>query len=428
MKAVIYPSFASGEVRIPSSKSVAHRAIICASLAKKESIISNIDFNDDILSTIFCLKQLGADILINNNSIIVKKGIDINDLKDEVVLNANESASTLRFLIPLSSKISKKVTFYGSERLISRPHSIYKSLYEKESKEFIINKDNIVLKGNLDTTTLEVDGSVSSQFISGLLFYLPLLEKDSKIIITKEIESASYIDLTISVLNSFGIEIKKESNVIYIKGCQSYIARDYVVEGDYSQAAYFLALGSLNGNIKLTNLNLKSLQGDKAILEILNRLNVKVENENECLIVSKTSNFSKNLVFDLKDNPDLAPVLTVLLSQINGDFCLTNVKRLKYKESNRITSLEEELMKLNINISHDENNIYIKGSTNIVLDNDIMLFSHNDHRIFMALAILAVLVNGRGKIIIDGAECINKSYPMFLSDLEKLNIKIDYIK
>lgn len=428
MKAVIYPSFASGEVRVPSSKSIAHRAIICASLAKKESIISNIDFNDDILSTVFCLKQLGADILINNNSIIVKKGIDINDLKDEVVLNANESASTLRFLIPLSSKISKKVTFYGSERLISRPHSIYKSLYEKESKEFIINKDNIVLKGNLDNTIFRVDGSVSSQFISGLLFYLPLLEKDSKIIITKEIESASYIDLTILVLNSFGIEIKKESNVIYIKGNQTYIARDYIVEGDYSQAAYFLVLGSLNGNIKLTNLNLKSLQGDKAILEILNKLNAKVENENDCLIVSKTSDFSKNLVFDLKDNPDLAPVLTILLSQINGEFCLTNVKRLKYKESNRITSIEEELKKLNINISHDENNIYIKGSTNIILDNDIMLFSHNDHRIFMALAILGTLVKGRGKIIIEGVECINKSYPMFLNDLEKLNIKIDYIK
>lgn len=428
MKAVIYPSFASGEVRVPSSKSIAHRAIICASLTKKESIISNIDFNDDILSTVFCLKQLGADILINNNLVIVKKGIDINDLKDEVVLNANESASTLRFLIPLSSKISKKVTFYGSKRLISRHHSIYKSLYEKESKEFIINKDNIVLKGNLDNTIFRVDGSVSSQFISGLLFYLPLLEKDSKIIITKEIESASYIDLTILVLNSFGIEIKKESNVIYIKGNQTYIARDYIVEGDYSQAAYFLVLGSLNGNIKLTNLNLKSLQGDKAILEILNRLNAKVEDENDCLIVSKTSDFSKNLVFDLKDNPDLAPVLTILLSQINGEFCLTNVKRLKYKESNRITSLEEELKKLNINISHDENNIYIKGSTNIVLDNDIMLFSHNDHRIFMALAVLGVLVKGRGKIIIEGVECINKSYPMFLNDLEKLNIKIDYIK
>lgn len=428
MKAVIYPSFASGEVRVPSSKSIAHRAIICASLAKKESIISNIDFNDDILSTVFCLKQLGADILINNNSIIVKRGIDINDLKDEVVLNANESASTLRFLIPLSSKISKKVTFYGSERLISRPHSIYKSLYEKESKEFIINKDNIVLKGNLDNTIFRVDGNISSQFISGLLFYLPLLEKDSKIIITKEIESASYIDLTISVLNSFGIEIKKESNVIYIKGNQTYIAKDYIVEGDYSQAAYFLVLGSLNGNIKLINLNLKSLQGDKAILEILNRLNAKVENENDCLIVSKTNDFSKNLVFDLKDNPDLVPVLTILLSQINGEFCLTNVKRLKFKESNRITSIEEELKKLNINISHDENNIYIKGSTNIVLDNDIMLFSHNDHRIFMALAILGVLVKGRGKIIIDKVECINKSYPMFLNDLEKLNIKIDYIK
>lgn len=428
MKAIIYPSFASGEVRVPSSKSIAHRAIICASLADKESIISNIDFNDDILSTISCLKQLGADILINKTFVIVKKTIDINFLKEEVILNSNESASTLRFLIPLSSKISKKVTFYGSEKLISRPEGIYKDLYEKENKQFHINRDNIKIQGSLESEIYEVDGNVSSQFISGLLFYLPLLEKDSKIIITKEIESASYIDLTISVLNDFGIEIKKENNIIYIKGHQSYKARDYVVEGDYSQASYFLALGSLNGNIKLTNLNLKSLQGDKAILEILNKLNVKVKKENDSLIVSKTDIFLKNLVFDLKDNPDLAPILTILLSQIKGDFCLTNVKRLKYKESNRIISIEDELKKLNIDISHDENNIFIKGNSNLEIDNDIILFSHNDHRIFMALAVLGALVKGRGKIIIDGVECINKSYPMFLADLEKINIKIEYIK
>lgn len=428
MKAIIYPSFASGEVRVPSSKSIAHRAIICASLADKESIISNIDFNDDILSTISCLKQLGADILINKTFVIVKKTIDINFLKEEVILNSNESASTLRFLIPLSSKISKKVTFYGSEKLISRPEGIYKDLYEKENKQFHINRDNIKIQGSLESEIYEVDGNVSSQFISGLLFYLPLLEKDSKIIITKEIESASYIDLTISVLNDFGIEIKKENNIIYIKGHQSYKARDYVVEGDYSQASYFLALGSLNGNIKLTNLNLKSLQGDKAILEILNKLNVKVKKENDSLIVSKTDIFLKNLVFDLKDNPDLAPILTILLSQIKGDFCLTNVKRLKYKESNRIISIEDELKKLNIDISHDENNIFIKGNSNLEIDNDIILFSHNDHRIFMALAVLGALVSGYGKIIIDGVECINKSYPMFLTDLEKLNIKIEYIK
>lgn len=428
MKAVIYPSFAKGEVKVPSSKSLTHRAIICASLAKNKSVISNVDFNDDILSTVSCLKNLGADILIKKDSVIVEKGIDINNLKDEVVLNANESASTLRFLIPLSSKISKKVTFFGSERLMSRPEVIYKSLYEKENKEFIINKDNIVIKGSLDSTIFRVDGSISSQFISGLLFYLPLLKKDSKIVITEKIESASYIDLTISMLNSFGIEIKKENNVINIKGSQSYIARNFVVEGDYSQAAYFLSLGALNGNIKLTNLNLKSLQGDKAIIEIFNKLNIKVKNENDYLMVSKTNDFSNNLVFDLKDNPDLAPILTILLSQIKGEFCLTNVKRLKYKESNRITSIEEELKKLNININHDENNIYIKGSTNLVLDNDIILSSHNDHRIFMALAVLGVQVKGKGKIIIDGVECINKSYPMFLTDLEKLNIKIDYIK
>lgn len=428
MKAMIYPSFASGEVRVPSSKSIAHRAIICASLADKESIISNIDFNDDILSTISCLKQLGADILINKSLVIVKKTININFLKEEVILNSNESASTLRFLIPLSSKISKKVTFCGSEKLISRPEVIYKNLYEKENKQFHINKDNIKIQGSLESETYEIDGNISSQFISGLLFCLPLLEKDSKIIITKELESVSYIDLTISVLKDFGIDIKKENNIIYIKGHQSYKARDYVVEGDYSQASYFLVLGSLNGNIKLTNLNFKSLQGDKAILEILNKLNVKVKNENDSLIVSKTDVFLKNLVFDLKDNPDLAPILTILLSQIKGDFCLTNVKRLKYKESNRIISIEDELKKLNIDISHDENNIYIKGSFNLVLDNDIMLFSHNDHRIFMALAVLGALVSGHGKIIIEGVECINKSYPMFLTDLEKLNIKIKYIK
>ena len=414
MKAIIYPSKSTGVVTVPTSKSVAHRLLICAALSNGESIISNVSMNSDISATISCLKELGADILVDGSTVTVK---GIKETKKEVELNAIESGSTLRFLIPISSYLSKKVIFKGTEKLISRPLDIYQKLY---NDNFVKKNNCIIINNLLDQNYYEIDGSISSQFISGLLFYLPLLKNDSEIKIINEYESKSYVDLTIDALNKFGIQIEEKDNGrrLIIKGGQTYLSNNLSVEGDYSQAAFFLTLGAINNEITVKGLNKSSKQGDKAIVDVLKNANVRMEINNEGITVKKSE--IKAIDVDLKDIPDLGPILSVLFSRAKGKSKLYNAKRLRYKESDRILAIETELKKMGVEISSDENNIYING-VNKLISNDI-INSHNDHRIFMAVSILATISNT--PVTISNYECINKSYPRFLDDLQGLGIKV----
>lgn len=414
MRAIIYPSKSTGVVTIPTSKSVAHRLLICAALSNGESIISNVSMNNDIIATISCLNELGADIIVDGSTVIVK---GIKETKKEVELNAIESGSTLRFLIPLSSYLSKKVIFKGTKKLISRPLDIYQKLY---GKDLVIGDCCITINNSLSKNYYEIDGSISSQFISGLLFYLPLIKNDSEIKIINEYESKSYVDLTIDALSKFGIEIKEKDHGrrLLIKGNQTYISKNLSVEGDYSQAAFFLTLGAINNEITIKGLNESSKQGDKAIVNVLRNANVKMEIDNNGITVKKSE--IKAIDVDLKDIPDLGPILSVLFSRANGKSRLYNAKRLRYKESDRILAIETELKKMGVEISSDENNIYING-VNKLISNDV-INSHNDHRIFMAISILATISNA--PVAISNYECINKSYPCFLDDLQRLGIKV----
>ena len=414
MKAIIYPSKSTGVVTVPTSKSVAHRLLICAALSNGESIISNVSMNSDISATISCLKELGADILVDGSTVTVK---GIKETKKEVELNAIESGSTLRFLIPISSYLSKKVIFKGTEKLISRPLDVYQKLY---NDNFVKKNNCIIINNLLDQNYYEIDGSISSQFISGLLFYLPLLKNDSEIKIINEYESKSYVDLTIDALNKFGIQIEEKDNGrrLIVKGGQTYISNNLSVEGDYSQAAFFLTLGAINNEITVKGLNKSSKQGDKAIVDVLKNANVRMEINNEGITVKKSE--IKAIDVDLKDIPDLGPILSVLFSRAKGKSKLYNAKRLRYKESDRILAIETELKKMGVEISSDENNIYINGVNNLII-NDI-ISSHNDHRIFMAVSILATISNT--PVTISNYECINKSYPCFLDDLQGLGIKV----
>ena len=414
MKAIIYPSKSTGVVTVPTSKSIAHRLLICAALSNGESIISNVSMNSDISATISCLKELGADILVDGSTVTVK---GIKETKKEVELNAIESGSTLRFLIPISSYLSKKVIFKGTEKLISRPLDIYQKLY---NDNFVKKNNCIIINNLLNQNYYEIDGSISSQFISGLLFYLPLLKNDSEIKIINEYESKSYVDLTIDALNKFGIQIEEKDNGrrLIIKGGQTYLSNNLSVEGDYSQAAFFLTLGAINNEITVKGLNKSSKQGDKAIVDVLKNANVRMEINNEGITVKKSE--IKAIDVDLKDIPDLGPILSVLFSRAKGKSKLYNAKRLRYKESDRILAIETELKKMGVEISSDENNIYING-VNKLISNDI-INSHNDHRIFMAVSILATISNT--PVTISNYECINKSYPRFLDDLQGLGIKV----
>lgn len=421
MKIKIYPSKCSGEIKIPSSKSMGHRAIICASLANGKSIISNLDYSDDILATIDGMRKLGANIQCEKDRLIIEGIENFDSLKDKII-DCNESGSTLRFFIPIFSLTGDKISFTGRNRLLKRPQKIYEEIFKEQNLYYFQDEDKIEIKGKLKAKEYFIDGNISSQFISGLLFTLPLLEENSIININPPFESASYIDLTMEVLKEFGITINKVTPLKFeIQGGQKYIAKDYKVEGDFSQLAFFAVLGALNNDLKCIGVKHNSKQGDKAIIDILKKSGVKIEEIEEGYLIHKGK--IKDCEIDLGDCPDLGPILNVLAMYGEGEFKIFNAGRLRLKESDRISAMEEELKKLGVEIETTEDEIKILGKENYL--GDVEVFGHKDHRIVMSLAIAGTMLDK--PIIIDGAEAVEKSYPKFFQDLESLNIKIEYL-
>ena len=421
MKIKIYPSKCSGEIKIPSSKSMGHRAIICASLANGKSIISNLDYSDDILATIDGMRKLGANIQCEKDRLIIEGIKSFDNLKDNII-DCNESGSTLRFFIPIFSLTGKKISFTGRNRLLKRPQKIYEEIFKEQNLYYFQDEDKIEIKGKLKAKEYFIDGNISSQFISGLLFTLPLLEENSIININPPFESASYIDLTMEVLKEFGITINKVTPLRFeIQGGQKYRAKDYKVEGDFSQLAFFAVLGALNNDLKCTGVKHNSKQGDKAIIDILKKSGVKIEEIEEGYLIHKGK--VKGCEIDLGDCPDLGPILNVLAMYGKGEFKTFNAGRLRLKESDRISAMEEELKKLGVEIETTEDEIKILGKKNYL--GNIEVFGHKDHRIVMSLAIAGTMLEK--PIIIDGAEAVEKSYPKFFQDLESLNIKVEYL-
>ena len=421
MKIKIYPSKCSGEIKIPSSKSMGHRAIICASLANGKSIISNLDYSDDILATIDGMKKLGANIQCEKDRLIIEGIKSFDNLKDNII-DCNESGSTLRFFIPIFSLTEEKISFIGKNRLLKRPQKIYEKIFKEQNLYYFQDEDKIEIEGKIKAKEYFIDGNISSQFISGLLFTLPLLEENSIININPPFESASYIDLTMEVLKEFGITINKVTPLRFkIQGGQKYIAKDYKVEGDFSQLAFFAVLGALNNDLKCIGVKHNSKQGDKSIIDILKKSGVKIEEIEEGYLIHKGK--IKDCEIDLGDCPDLGPILNVLAMYGEGEFKIFNAGRLRLKESDRISAMEEELKKLGVEIETTEDEIKILGKKNYL--GNIEVFGHKDHRIVMSLAIAGTILEK--PIIIDGAEAVEKSYPKFFQDLESLNIKVEYL-
>lgn len=421
MKVKIYPSTPKGSVKIPPSKSMAHRGIICAALANGTSKISNIDYSEDILATIDGLRHLGAEISIFEDYLIVKGIKDFENLKNQDIF-CKESGSTLRFFIPIFAMTGKEIRFTGENKLLKRPQKIYENIFSDQGLKYSCDNDTITIKGPLKSGNYNINGDVSSQFISGLLFVLPLLNEDSQIIIKEPFESKSYVLLTIQILKVFGIEIRLDNSVIYIKGNQKYKPSDYQVEGDYSQFGFFAVLGAVNNTITCTGLDVNSLQGDKAIVQILKDFGgTIVENQNGYTI-SKSETIGTDI--DLKDCPDLGPILNVLMMYSKGKSRIYNGKRLRYKESDRIQAMEDELNKCGVNIITSEDEVIIGGKSCYSTISE--LSGHKDHRIVMSLSVAATLFET--PTIINNAESINKSYPNFFQDLKNLGIKLEILK
>ena len=397
MIVTIKKSKAKGIIAAPPSKSMAHRALICGALSGG-SEIKNIEYSNDILATLDCLSALGAEICKSDN--VIKLGQLDPFIVKSTTLDCRESGSTLRFMIPLCMLSGSKITLKGSQRLFARNLSIYEEIAKQNDITFETGEDSLTVCGKLKAGDYKVKGNISSQFISGLLLALPLLEHDSTLEIMGEYESEPYVDLTLKSLDDFGIKIEKCGRTYKIKGSQKYVSKDMVVEGDYSNAAFLDGFNLLGGEVVVTGLEDTSLQGDRIYKQMYKAL----------------KNGEKQ--FDLSNCPDLAPVMFAL-SAVFGGAHFTGTKRLKIKESDRAAAMQAELLKFGIKVDVGENDVTVQDGK---LQTPIKtLCGHNDHRIVMALSLLCTLTGGS----IDEAESVEKSYPDYFEKIKSLGIVIE---
>lgn len=398
MVVTINKSKAFGRVIAPPSKSMAHRYLICAALSP-ESEIKGVGFSEDIKATLSCLEALGANAEISGNTVRIG-GIDIAKGIKNGKLFCNESGSTLRFLIPLCLLFNREITLSGSKRLMERSLSVYEDICAAVGLEFRQTQDSVTVKGRLKAGKYSVRGDVSSQFISGLMFALPLLANDSVIDITGALESGSYLGMTVKALADFGVRISRtDEHTIYIKGNQTYKPRVLTVEGDYSNAAFFDVLNTLGGNVAVSGLKKDTCQGDAVYKKLFGEI------VRGCPEI------------DISDCPDLGPVLMAAAAANNGAH-FTGTHRLKIKESDRGAAMAEELAKFGCKTLIGDNDITVHAGT--LKTPELPLNGHNDHRIVMSLAVLCTLTGGK----IYGAQAVSKSFPDFFERFSSLGIDL----
>lgn len=401
MKAVIEKSKAFGSVTAPPSKSVLHRMLICAALSKEESVIENAYYSEDILATLDCLEKMGARVEKRESSVKIG-GLDPLCIPEGVALPCRESGSTLRFLVPLALLCGRKVSFFGSEKLFSRPLGVYEEIAKKEGFLFEKESGRLTVCGRLCGGEYAVPGNVSSQFITGLLFALPFCG-ESKISLTTEIQSKSYIDITLSVMKKFGVSATwQNAGTLYLSSNQKFKGFDCKAEGDCSSAAFLDAFNLFGGSVSVCGIDADTLQGDRVYKEYFKLL------ENGAPVL------------DVADCPDLAPILMTASAFKNGAV-LKNTARLKMKESDRGEAMKKELSAFGAKIDVFENEIVVQRSA--LHSPEGTLSSHNDHRVAMSLAVLSSAFGG----VIEGAEAVSKSFPTFFEVIKKLGIRVDLI-
>lgn len=337
----IHPSKNRNKVIVPSSKSLLHRYLFAAALAEGKTVIKNVSFSNDINDSIEFLKLFKKKIKVNKYTIIVYE--DKNNNIKNASLIMKDSATTLRLAIPVLGALSNKTIIRTSERLLERPFSVYQDIFLKQKLNFIFGKDIIEFTGPLKAGLYEIPGFISSQFISGLLFALPLLHSDSVLKVIRPIESLSYVNLTLSVLKKAQIKVEKKQNLYLINGNQKYQSFNINCEGDYSQAAFFIGLGLINSKVIIGNFNKNSIQGDKQMIDIVKKLNGNIMEKGNKIIVKPS--VLRGGIIDLKDCPDLGPILMVIAATVNDKFEFINASRLRIKESDRVASMEVELKK-----------------------------------------------------------------------------------
>ena len=410
-----------GTVSAPPSKSMAHRAVLCSALAKGTSHIENLEFSKDISATLAAAGQLCARVESGPADALVEGLGHFRPVFGPV--DCCESGSTLRFLIPLASLTGQSITFVGRGRLMERPQSVYETLYRKQNLHFEQANGQLTVAGSLRSGEYTLAGNVSSQFISGLLFALPLLAGDSTLHLIPPVESRSYIEMTRAAQAAFGVTSHwLDDTTLCIPGGQQYHPRDYIVEGDYSQAAFLAVLGAVKGGITLTGLAAETLQGDAAILDILRRCGASFRTTEAGIVFEKAPLHGVDI--DLADCPDLGPVLMVLGLLCEGTTIIRNAERLRIKESDRIAAMEAELRACGGVLESEGGTITIHGCADRLHAPAAPLHGHNDHRVVMSLAVLALAAGL--ELSIDDAEAVQKSWPHFFEAIKPLGAEVEY--
>ena len=390
---------AKGNISAPPSKSMAHRLLICAALAAGESVIHGMSDCEDVRATLDCLSALGVPFEREGDTVRVK-GIDATKASAQSPLPCRESGSTLRFFVPLCMLGGNNIMLTGAPQLMKRPMSVYASLAKEKGFTFAEDGKSVMVKGPLTAGEYRVAGNVSSQFISGLLFALPLANGDSTINIIPPVESRSYIELTLSALREFGVSVVwQDDYTLYIKGGQTYKATETTVEGDYSGSAFFAAMNELGSEIEIGGLREDSLQGDKVYSRYFEMLRKGTP------------------TIHIGNCPDLGPVLFALAAAKNGGV-FTGTARLKIKESDRAAAMAAELQKFGVSVTiHDDAVVVYPLDFHKPRE---PLFGHGDHRIVMSLAVLLTQTGGT----IEGAEAVSKSFPTFFEDIKSLGVEV----
>lgn len=397
MIATFKPCRLAGTVEAPPSKSMAHRYLIGAALSGEVCTLSGIDYSEDILASIDCLKALGATITTDADRVTVDP--DSFMQAEHPVLECRESGSTLRFFLPLALCLGKPVTLRGSQRLLERPMDVYENLCHEQGFLFRRSNSSITVCGKLQSGTYTLRGNISSQFITGMIFALLYQGGTSSIHILPPFESKSYVDLTISALQSFGANLEfTDAYTIAIRQSQL-TAWSGRIEGDYSNAAFLDAFNQIGSMVSIENLKPDSLQGDRIYKDYFRQISHGAP------------------ILDISDCPDLGPILFALAALKNGAV-FNGTDRLKAKESDRGMAMHEELQKLEGSLIFGDNTITVPKQT--LQYHGTVLNGHNDHRIVMALSVILSQIGGS----IEGAEAIRKSYPGFFRDIEMLGAEV----
>lgn len=415
MTAKITPTELSGQINVPSSKSYTHRLIIAAAFLPLSDVkINNVVFSKDVLATIDCLTKLGAQISVSKNSaqVIVSP---IKNLPKTALLDVKSSASTLRFLMPIVAFSGTEADFLRSSGLKQRPLTPIKETFNRCGIR-VKDSDLLSVKSGNIPQHIQIDGSVSSQFVSGLMFAAAVAKKPCEIEVVGASVSKGYIDITIDVLKKFGVKVTKNDAIYFVEKTDSLKTTEHTVEGDWSNAAYFLVGGALSKKgVTVCGLNTETLQQDEKVLDIIKKVGAIVSIENGNITVKK--DVLKPFSYDAVNTPDLVPALAVLAANIKGESTISGVSRLKVKESDRLTEIVKMLNAASVKTSVGEDELTIYGSS----PKGTEFCSASDHRMVMAETLLALYAKGDSKVT--GIESVAKSYPNFFEDIVNLGGK-----